>query len=382
MPYIVPEELNDSNGDIILRSSDQINFCVFRWPLQRLYPVFSDMFHLPDPGSPSPDHSSRPVVQMNETAIVIEALLRLSYPVEPPVVQNLREMTLIIEAIIKLQAEARCRWWIRMTTEKLVAVDPWAMYAILLALSRKACDYNLEEEIRIAARGTVGRPLIRPWKEASIITAADYDRLLEYHSECRNRFLMEKETILYLAGSHWPWFDRHCPAGGRIEVGASYLEVPLWFLDFNERVMEKFHEELQGETVEDVALWYDLLERDRGTGDLCLSCAESSASHMPTYAKLLSEIMERTVSKVSNSPWSTGRQDAEDKRSDRTLHSMVNLGVQTIVFLISAIALVINTHHSLVFCTIWGADSSANPSALADGNWAVLKRVLGSGERH
>jgi len=47
MPYTVPEELNDQNGDIILRSSDQVEFRVFRWPPQHLYPVFSDMFHLP-----------------------------------------------------------------------------------------------------------------------------------------------------------------------------------------------------------------------------------------------------------------------------------------------------------------------------------------------
>ncbi|KAF9779260.1 hypothetical protein BJ322DRAFT_451822 [Thelephora terrestris] len=203
-PYNVPEELNDPNCDIILRSTDQVEFRVFRWPLQRLYPVFSDMFTLPDPGSTPLEPSARQVVQMDETAAVIEALLRLSYPIEPPIVKDLCSMTLIFKAIVKLQAEGRCGWWIRMTVEKLVRVNPWAMYAILLALGRKGCNYNLEEEIRMAARETVGREVIRPWKEASMITAADYDRVLAYHLKCKDAISEAKaQQILMEAGTSW-----------------------------------------------------------------------------------------------------------------------------------------------------------------------------------
>ncbi|KAF9646502.1 hypothetical protein BDM02DRAFT_3188781 [Thelephora ganbajun] len=299
VPYSIPDELNDPNGDIILCSADRVEFRVFRWPLQRLYPVFFDMFYLTNPDPvPPPESSAIPTVQMDETAPVIEALLRLSYPIDPPIVKDLRTMTLIIEAIVKLQAERRCKWWIKMTVEKFIPVNPWAVYAVLLALGRKSCNYNLEEEIRITARGTVGRPIIRPWDEACLITAADYDRLLVYHSECRNTFLGAQEEIWRKAGTRWSWFNAHCSSGRTVMVGNSYVAVTQWFLDFRLRAKKTFCKELRGEAVEDVSLWHDLLERDREAGKLCSSCAKSSALQMPAYTKALSRLMEETISQT------------------------------------------------------------------------------------
>ena len=299
-PYNVPEELNDPNGDIILCSSDQVEFRVFRWPLQRLSPVFSDMFTLPDPGSASPEASAQPIVQMDETAPVIEAILRLSYPIDPPIIKDLHTMALVTEAIVKLQAERRCKWWIRMTVDNLVPVNPWALYAILLALGRKGCDYNLEEEVRIAARGTVGRKILRTWKEASMITAADYDRLLIYHTECKKAFFKAEEEIWSKLGVRWPWFYSHC-AKEAVMVGGASVRVPRWFSEFRREARGKFCEELRGEVVEDVSLWYEQMEIHRATGSagLCGQCARSSALRMPAYARKLSELMDEVVTQVS-----------------------------------------------------------------------------------
>jgi hypothetical protein len=302
VPYNIPEELNDPNGDITLRSSDQVEFRVFRWPLQYLYPVFSDMFCLPDPISTSPLKSvPPPIVQMDETAPVIEALLRLSYPIDPPIVKDLCTMVLITEAIIKLQAERRCRWWIRMTVEKFISVNPWSMYAVLLALGRKGCNYNLEEEIRVAARRTVGRPVVRPWDEGRLITATDYDRLLMYHSECKDTFLRTQEEIWGKAGTQWPWFNGHCSKAKIIMVGNCHVTIAHWFLDFGSRAKKTFCEELRVDDIRDVSLWHDLLDRDREAGRLCSSCAKSSALHMPAYAKALSGLLGGVISQVRSS---------------------------------------------------------------------------------
>ena len=300
--YNVPEELNDPNGDIILRSSDEVEFRVFRWPLQQLYPVFSDMFHLPDPSSASPpsESSAPPTAQMSETATVVEALLRLSYPGEPPVIKDLGTATLIIEALIKLRAERRCKWWIRMTAGNLIPTNPWAMYAILLALGRKSCNYNFEEEIRIAARGTVGRPVIRPWNEASLITAADYDRLLIYHLECKNA-LETQEEIWEKAGLQWPWFGSHCLSGRVITVGGVNVNVTRWFEGFRSKAEEAVLKELRGEVVEDASLWYDSLDKDQQDGEICPKCVKASISQMPAYTKALARLLEEAISQVSRS---------------------------------------------------------------------------------
>ena len=64
------------------------------------------MFHL-DPASASP-----PTVQMDETAAVVEALLNLSYfPLS-------KTMVSILEAIVKPQAERRCKGRIRMSSRE------------------------------------------------------------------------------------------------------------------------------------------------------------------------------------------------------------------------------------------------------------------------
>lgn len=324
MPYTVPEELNDQNGDIILRSSDQVEFRVFQWPLQHLYPVFSDMFHLPNPAS-LPKSSAPPTVQMDETAAVVEALLRLSYPIDPPIVQDICTMVPIIEAIIKLQAERRCKWWIRMTAVKLIPTNPWAMYAILLALGRKSCDYNLEEEIRIAARETLGRPIVRPWDEARLITAADYDRLLVYHSECKNAFLESQEEMWEEAERQWPWFSPHCSSAVTVRMAGSCLAVTQWFLDFRSRVKETFCKELRGEAIEDTSLWHDLLDIDPVAGELCHSCAMSCALQMPAYAKILAKLSEETISQVNRSSYPVKtRRMLMQMWLDKTNHQILN----------------------------------------------------------
>lgn len=301
VPYDVPKDLNDPDGDIILRSSDQVEFRFFRWPLQRLSPVLSDMFHLPDPSTPT-EPPAPPVVQMNETAPVIEALLRLSYPIDLPTPKDPHTVALIIEAIVKLQAEERCKRWIRMATENLVHVNPWAMYAILLAMGRKSCGYNFEEEVRIAARETFGRQVVRPWVEASMISGADYDRLLTYHSDCRTQFSGKEGEIFMKAGTSWPWFSpQHCPAAGCFYDGDRHHTALRWFLDFQVRAERVLLEELRGEAIEDITLWSDFLHRDLEANKVCRSCAKACASKMPAYIKTLSMLMEESISQVTGS---------------------------------------------------------------------------------
>ena len=63
-------------------------------------------------------------------------------------------------------------------------------------------DYHLEEEICIAAWDS--RLVVGPqWGEARLITAAGYDRLLVYHSGCRDTLLESREE------GAWRWFGAH-----------------------------------------------------------------------------------------------------------------------------------------------------------------------------
>jgi len=184
-----------------------------------------------------------------------------------------------------------------MTVESLTPVDPWALYAILLAFGRKSCDYNLEDEIRVAARGTLGRPVARPWYGAHLITAVDYDRLLVYHSECRDMFLGKEKEIWEKAGTQWPWFDAHCTERW-FRVGDYELAIPMWFPEFCSEVKEAFCKEFREEVIEDVNLWFGLLDKHRSADKLCYSCLRTSVLKMPVYTKVLSKLSLEAISQT------------------------------------------------------------------------------------
>jgi len=253
---------------------------------------------------------------------VIEALLRLSYSIDLHIVEDICTMVPIIVVIVKQEAERRCKWWNRMTAVKLIPANPLAMYAILLALGRKSCDYNLQEEILIATRETLGRPIVRPRDEARLITTADFDRLLMYHSERKKTFLESQEEVWRKAGRQWPQFSLHCSPGRTVKAGGSYGPVMQWFLDFRSRVKKTFCKELRGEAIGDTSLWHDLLDRDWEAGKLCRSCVMSSALQMPAYAKILAKLSEEVISQVNRSSCST--QTRLMLWLDKTNHQILN----------------------------------------------------------
>jgi hypothetical protein len=104
------------------------------------------------------------------------------------------------------------------------------MCAVLLALFQESHNYSFEEEIRTATQGAVGRPIIRPWNKAYLITAADYVRPPMYHSECKNTLLEAEEDPWRNAGMGWPWFKAHC-SSGTTKVGDYHFTVTRWPLD-------------------------------------------------------------------------------------------------------------------------------------------------------
>lgn len=71
---------DDSSADVILRSSDGVDFHVYKIILSLSSSVFQSMFTLPQPSSPSTPVSMVPVVEMAEHSSVLTPLLRACYP--------------------------------------------------------------------------------------------------------------------------------------------------------------------------------------------------------------------------------------------------------------------------------------------------------------
>lgn len=74
---------DDADADTILRSSDQVDFYVYRVILSKSSPFFKTMFSLPQPDVASVSEKQIPVISLTENSKTIAVLLTPIYPVVP-----------------------------------------------------------------------------------------------------------------------------------------------------------------------------------------------------------------------------------------------------------------------------------------------------------
>ncbi|KAI6043627.1 hypothetical protein EDC04DRAFT_2650983 [Pisolithus marmoratus] len=175
---------DDLNAEVILRSSDNVDFRVFKCNLSLASPVFKDMFTLGAPvhGEHPQNPYSLPEVLLPETSTALDALLRLIYPLTIPKLDSINDIKALLAAVVKydLITPAIDRATNLITSQHLES-KPLSLYAI-------ACHYGWRSLAEQAARETLkindlsqsGRYVA----EFEDITAGDYHRLLEYHRAC------------------------------------------------------------------------------------------------------------------------------------------------------------------------------------------------------
>jgi hypothetical protein len=144
------------NADIILQSSDLVNFRVHRLVLVTSSPFFRDMFSLPQPSDDvAPD--GLPVLHLSETAEVLNSLISMLYPVLPEMPRSMDNTLALLAATEKydmgaiqsfIRAEVSCK-------QLLSPSDSGGAFHMFTA----ACSKQLIPEMETAARLTLGYPL-------------------------------------------------------------------------------------------------------------------------------------------------------------------------------------------------------------------------------
>ncbi|KZT07216.1 uncharacterized protein LAESUDRAFT_749542 [Laetiporus sulphureus 93-53] len=164
-----------ADADVIVRTSDMVDFHVFMVILRFASRFFEDMFSLPQPVHPE-DHceqSSRvPIIPVTEDSATLDCLLRLCYPIPDPVIGDAAQMGAALEAAMKYQMEQATNL-LKQQFGQITAASPVRAYAV-------ACLFNLEHEARLAARATVSIQCIQYDAEMDKIPAGAFHRLLEY----------------------------------------------------------------------------------------------------------------------------------------------------------------------------------------------------------
>jgi hypothetical protein len=151
----VPLRLNVPDANIIVRSSDQVNFRIHKSVLAMSSPFFEDMLSLPQP--PDDEISDGlPVVQLPEDAGLLNCLFSLFYPIAPVIPGSYEKVFALLAACQKYDM-VPIQSYIRAESQRGVFPAPveteaFSAYAI-------ASSMGLDLEAENAARLTLGQPL-------------------------------------------------------------------------------------------------------------------------------------------------------------------------------------------------------------------------------
>ncbi|KAF8502674.1 hypothetical protein F5888DRAFT_1112222 [Russula emetica] len=99
-----PKYSNMLNADVILQSSDLVNFRVRRSVLATSSPFFSHIFSFPQPSNgTAPD--KLPVVGVSENAVVLNSLISMLYPVPPEMPNSSDDSLALVAAAAKYKMD-------------------------------------------------------------------------------------------------------------------------------------------------------------------------------------------------------------------------------------------------------------------------------------
>ncbi|OJA08961.1 hypothetical protein AZE42_06845 [Rhizopogon vesiculosus] len=172
------EPFDNPDCDIILRSSDGVDFHVFKFIISHVSSVFKDMFTHPQAES---DVSSVPVISVKESSTTLNSLLLLCYPATIPTFNSLEDAEDVLKAVMKYEMLAVLSRAGDLIVVQFVSTNSLRLYAL-------SCSFGWEHHAQTAATQALKiKDLGRPSSDfAGIddISAFDYHRLLAYHYEC------------------------------------------------------------------------------------------------------------------------------------------------------------------------------------------------------
>ncbi|KAH9986365.1 hypothetical protein BJV77DRAFT_1029196 [Russula vinacea] len=203
------------NADVILQSSDLVNFRVHRSVLVASSPFFAAMFSLPQPQNDAAPNEL-PVVHLSEDAEVLNSLISVLYPVPPEMPLSSDNILSLLSAAAKydmdeaqssIRAEASRRGLLSSTRAEIFRV-----YAV-------AYRKGLISEVATAARLTLGHSL-------TFESLGDALRLFD-GGHCHAQLFLKLGSLSTSGGPSKIWVG--CPTAK--DENPNYQPLPTWLED-------------------------------------------------------------------------------------------------------------------------------------------------------
>ena len=291
---------------VVLRSSDNVDFFVFKSTLAKVSVVFRDMFDLPNavPEVSLESDNQRhglPVIQMTETSSTINIILRLCYPVENPDLSNLEDIRLFLEARRKYMIEAFDQT-IKDALSQIAESRPFAVYAL-------ASRYALEDVANDAAKQTLcfsQADVLVDESALKDITGEQYHRLVQYRRDCVRRATNEPQIMWFssLSSPYQAYFptpttSTSCRTQFHFFFVSSLspprnLWVPHWWTTYLHKALQLLKDRPRGGTVVSPGL----LEYFFDSTGFCPDCQEEGKAALRKFSSALAKEVEKAIAQA------------------------------------------------------------------------------------
>lgn len=286
---------DDEDADVVIRSSDNIEFRVFRLFLRKVSPVFGGMFRVLPPYDME---SVLPTVEVSENGDTTAQLLQLCYPVLDPPVTSLDEARTLLAACQEYEMEIPAIRLVGITARTFLASDPFHVYTL-------ACRAHAKEEARVAAFHCLSLPLddiiYQHNPDAHDASMAAYRNLLQYYLSCRKAIaaLLPQRAIPWMREEIWHTYcwSRACDSPSNY-VGVTLADGKTWYAStwFYELV-ESIALHLKDKAAPMSPQLFDFI--DCSKDKMCEICKNRYPPNLYRFLSLLDEELKRRVKAVS-----------------------------------------------------------------------------------
>lgn len=277
---------NRTNADVILRTSDNVDFRFYKLLLSLASPFFANMFALPQPGpldgAADQTKYGLPVIPVTEKSIVLYKLLSFCSPVydtELPVLENLDMVMLVLDAADKYDMKGVGKFIVKMiTAPEFLEQEPMRVFAI-------ACRYRAEMETNVAAQYMLRFAIWEPAYVAELdyISGSDYQRLVKFHASCGQA--MSQLVRLWSLFPLPPLDCKFCRKNGLPRLSLK---------SYQDSVIDALRIRPCAETLMN-AEWIEGMVRKAGS---CQNCRDRAPRRMEEYAKELAVPINEIISEV------------------------------------------------------------------------------------
>jgi len=285
---------NDHRADVVLRTSDLVDFRVHTLVLSLVSPVFDSMFNLPQPPDAEKEEAL-PVISVSESSRTLEKFLSFCYPAREPELADLNDVGDMLEVMSKYDVkEVKKRVRKSLLAPIFLENEPLRVFAI-------AQRYHLKYETRLAALYTLRQPQFKNYcAELERTPAGPYHRLAEYGAKCRT----VSARVATVPNFDWiayrfAWFS--CRENSSPDTDLRILN--------STRKMDRKHWWLVYMRAVSVALadvpWFNTpkisqeIDVAMNKALACDTCRKSIMTEMRTFNRLLAAEVERVVTEVS-----------------------------------------------------------------------------------